>query len=306
MKYHIPVMLSECVSGLQISPAGTYVDLTFGGGGHSRVIADQLETGQLFSFDQDDEAAKNADLIPSPCFTFVQANFRHLRKYLKLHGVTQVDGILADLGVSSHQFDVAERGFSFQGEARLDMRMNQFQPLSAYEVVNEYAVEDLHKIFGMYGEIKNAKSLAQAITRERVNKEIVTTKDLVAIAEKLAPKHREYKYYAQVFQALRIEVNDELRALEDALEQCAEVLREGGKLVVMSYHSLEDRIVKNFLQKGKFFGDQDKDLYGNVLKPFEVDNRKPIEAKEEEVAENSRARSAKLRIATRTNFKYGK
>lgn len=305
MKYHVPVMLSECVSGLEINPAGTYVDLTFGGGGHSRVLAEKLETGRLYSFDQDDEAAENAKTIDSSQFTFVKANFRHLKKFLKLYGVKKVDGILADLGVSSHQFDAAERGFSFQGDARLDMRMNQNQELSAFEVVNTYSEGDLHRIFGMYGEIKNAKSLAQLIVLERSNKEIVSTSDLVAIAEKKAPKFKEYKYYAQLFQALRIEVNDELKALEEMLVQCAEVLAEDGKLVVMSYHSLEDRLVKSFIQKGKFYGEVEKDLYGNPLKPLVADNRKPIEANEKEVEENPRARSAKLRIATRNDFSYG-
>ena len=305
MKYHVPVMLSECVSGLGINPAGTYVDLTFGGGGHSRVLAEKLETGRLYSFDQDDEAAENAKTIDSSQFTFVKANFRHLKKFLKLYGVKKVDGILADLGVSSHQFDAAERGFSFQGDARLDMRMNQNQELSAFEVVNTYSEGDLHRIFGMYGEIKNAKSLAQLIVLERSNKEIVSTSDLVAIAEKKAPKFKEYKYYAQLFQALRIEVNDELKALEEMLVQCAEVLAEDGKLVVMSYHSLEDRLVKSFIQKGKFYGEVEKDLYGNPLKPLVADNRKPIEADEKEVEENPRARSAKLRIATRNDFTYG-
>lgn len=305
MKYHVPVMLSECVSGLQINPAGTYVDLTFGGGGHSRVLAEKITSGKLFSFDQDDEAAENAKTIDSPCFTFVKANFRHLKKFLKLYGVKKVDGILADLGVSSHQFDAAERGFSFQGDARLDMRMNQNQELSAFDVVNEYSESDLHKIFGMYGEIKNAKSLARTIVQERTNKPIETTSDLVAVVEKHAPKFKEYKYYAQLFQALRIEVNDELKALEEMLEQCAEVLNEGGKLVVMSYHSLEDRLVKSFIQKGRFHGQLEKDLYGNPLKPLEADNRKPIEASLEEVEGNPRARSAKLRVATRTDFSYG-
>lgn len=305
MKYHVPVMLSECVSGLEINPAGTYVDLTFGGGGHSRVLAEKLGTGRLYSFDQDDEAAENAKTIDSSQFTFVKANFRHLKKFLKLYGVKKVDGILADLGVSSHQFDAAERGFSFQGDARLDMRMNQNQELSAFEVVNTYSEGDLHRIFGMYGEIKNAKSLAQLIVLERSNKEIVSTSDLVAVAEKKAPKFKEYKYYAQLFQALRIEVNDELKALEEMLVQCAEVLAEDGKLVVMSYHSLEDRLVKSFIQKGKFYGEVEKDLYGNPLKPLVADNRKPIEANEKEVEENPRARSAKLRIATRNDFSYG-
>ena len=305
MKYHVPVMLSECVSGLQIKPEGTYVDLTFGGGGHSRVLVEGLTTGRLYSFDQDDEAAENAKAIDSSQFTFVKANFRHLKKFLKLYGVKKVDGILADLGVSSHQFDAAERGFSFQGDARLDMRMNQNQELSAFEVVNTYSEEKLHRIFGMYGEIKNAKSLAQLIVLERSNKEIVTTSDLVAVAVKKAPKFKEYKYYAQLFQALRIEVNDELKALEEMLVQCAEMLNEDGKLVVMSYHSLEDRLVKSFIQKGRFYGEVEKDLYGNPLKPLVADNRKPIEANEQEVAENPRARSAKLRIATRNGFAYG-
>lgn len=302
MKYHIPVMLNECLSGLKIDPAGTYVDLTFGGGGHSYAISEKIQSGKLYAFDQDDEAAANAKNIPFNNFTFVKSNFKYLQKYMKLYGVKTVDGVLADLGVSSHQFDEAGRGFSFQGDAKLDMRMNQSQELSAFEVVNSYSEAQLHKIFGIYGEVKNAKTLAQAIVRERATKQIETTKELVVVLEKYAPRHREYKYYAQVFQALRIEVNDELRALEETLVQCAEMIKEGGRLVVMSYHSLEDRIVKNFIQKGKFFGEVDKDLYGNMLKPFEADNRKPIEASEEEKAENPRARSAKLRVAIRNNY----
>lgn len=303
MKYHIPVMLNECLSGLKIDPAGTYVDLTFGGGGHSGAILNNIGSGKLFSFDQDDEAAENAKAISHDGFVFVKSNFRYLKKYLKLYGAKEVDGILADLGVSSHQFDEAGRGFSFQGDARLDMRMDRNQTLSAYEVVNEYPEEQLHKIFGIYGEVKNAKTLAQAIVRERIVTPIETTKELVSVLEKYAPRHREYKYYAQVFQALRIEVNDELKALEDALVQCAEVMKEGGRLVVMSYHSLEDRIVKNFIQKGKFFGEVEKDLFGNMLKPFDAENRKPIEASDAEKAENPRARSAKLRVAIRNNYK---
>lgn len=294
-------MLNECLEGLQINPSGVYVDLTFGGGGHSGAIVKKLSNGRLYSFDQDDEAAENASAFDESTFTFVKANFRHLKKFLKLYGVKEVDGILADLGVSSHQFDAAVRGFSFQGNGRLDMRMNQQQELSAFEVVNEYAEEDLHKIFGMYGEVKNAKSLAQVIVRERASSPIETTESLVAVIEQVAPKFREYKYYAQVFQALRIEVNDELKALEEMLVQCSEVLKEGGRLVVMSYHSLEDRLVKNYIQKGKFFGEVEKDLYGNMLKPFDVENRKPIEAEQNEIDANPRARSSKLRVAIRNN-----
>ena len=297
-EYHVPVMLKECVDGLSIKPNGIYVDVTFGGGGHSTEILKHLNSeGRLFGFDQDVDARANAEKIDNRSFTFVQANFRHIKRYLKLHGVKQVDGILADLGISSHQIDEPMRGFSTRAEADLDMRMDLNGSLTAADVVNEYSEEQLHKLLGIYGEVKNAKTLAAAIVSERFSNPFKTTKDLIQLLDRLAPRHREYKYYAQVFQAIRIEVNDEMGALEDFLEQSAEVIKPGGRLVVESYHSLEDRMVKNFINKGKVFGEVEKDFFGNQLKPFNAINRKPIEASEEELKVNNRARSAKLRIA---------
>jgi 16S rRNA (cytosine1402-N4)-methyltransferase len=291
------VLLQECIEGLQVKPAGTYVDITFGGGGHSRAILEKLEGGKLFAFDQDADAAENAKQINNPAFTFIEANFRHIRRYLKLYGAGQADGILADLGVSSHQIDSAERGFSTRFQADLDMRMDRGADLTAKTVVNTYTEDRLHRILGMYGEVKNAKTLAATIVKERFARPIGTVNELKAILGKFAPRGRENKYFAQVFQALRIEVNEELRVLEEFLEQSVLLLKPGGRLVVMSYHSLEDRLVKNFINKGKFSGEVEKDMYGNVQVPLKPVNKKPIEASEEELARNNRARSAKLRIA---------
>ncbi len=297
--YHKPVMLNECIEALNINPKGIYVDVTFGGGGHSLKILEKLKEGRLIAFDQDDDARKQSENIQSRSFTFCQANFMYMKKYLKLNGVTQVNGILADLGISSHQIDSPERGFSTRYDGPLDMRMNKSGDVSAADVLNEYSESELHKIFGMYGEIKNAKTAAKMITQYRVSKPFSRTEDLKKALQTIAPRGKENKYFAQVFQALRIEVNQEMKALEDFLHQCGEVMAENGRLVVMSYHSLEDRMVKNFINKGKVFGEVEKDFYGNELKPFEAVNRKPIEAKEEEVRENNRARSAKLRVAQR-------
>lgn len=295
--YHIPVMLKECLDGLNINPEGVYVDVTFGGGGHSKAILEKLTTGKLYGFDQDDDAKEQSKLIDNKQFTFVEANFRHIKKYLRLHGVRQVDGILADLGISSHQIDTPERGFSTRFDAELDMRMNQNLDVSAKDVVNTYSVEQLHKILGMYGEIQNARTAAQAIYSARMNRSIETINELKAVLQKLAPRGKEHKYFAQVFQALRIEVNEEMAVLEEFLQQVPEILAPNGRLVVMSYHSLEDRLVKNFIRSGKFSGEVEKDFYGNDLKPLEAITRKAIEASAEEVAQNPRARSAKLRIA---------
>jgi 16S rRNA (cytosine1402-N4)-methyltransferase len=298
MAYHVPVLLKESIEGLAIKKEGIYVDVTFGGGGHSREILKGLdESGRLFAFDQDRDAAVNAQNISDHSFILIEANFRFLKRYLKANGIAQVDGILADLGVSSFQINEAERGFSTRFDAVLDMRMDQSGKKSAREVVNEYSEEGLHKILGMYGEVRNAKTLAAAIVKSRVNKKIETVEDLKKILLPLAPRKAENKYLAQVFQALRIEVNDELKALEELLTQSAEVLKKGGRLVVISYHSLEDRLVKNFINKGKFHGDIEKDIYGNFEKPLEAITRKPVEAGEEELKINNRARSAKLRIA---------
>jgi 16S rRNA (cytosine1402-N4)-methyltransferase len=297
--YHTPVMLKECIEGLEIKPDGIYVDVTFGGGGHTKEILKYIKSGKVFSFDQDEDAKANADKIEERSFTLIEANFRHLKRYLKLNGITQVDGLLADLGISSHQIDSAERGFSTRFDAELDMRMDRNTKKTAKEIVANYPEKELHKIFGMYGEVTNAKTLAAAIVKGRANNKINTVEELKAAIKHLAPRGKENKYYAQVFQALRIEVNDELKALEEMLVQSAEVIKPGGKLVVMSYHSLEDRLVKNFIGKGLFHGEPEKDVYGNYSKPFEAENRKPIEASEEEVELNKRARSAKLRIAVK-------
>ena len=260
-------------------------------------ILEQLKGGRLIGFDQDDDARKESEKITSRSFTFCQANFRYMKKYLKLNGVTKVNGILADLGISSHQIDAPERGFSTRFDGPLDMRMDTGLPLTAAGVLNTYSEQDLHKLFGMYGELKNARTAARLVTQQRANREFVRTEDLKAALQSVAPRGKENKYFAQVFQALRIEVNNEMKALEDFLHQCGEVLGPGGRLVVMSYHSLEDRMVKNYINKGKVFGEVEKDFYGHEIKPFEAVNRKPLEASEEEVAENRRARSAKLRVA---------
>lgn len=298
--YHVPVMLHECIEALDIKPDGIYVDVTFGGGGHSREILKKLgPKGRLIAFDQDPDAIKNA--IDDERFVLVHQNFRFLKNYLRLQGVKEVDGILADLGVSSHQFDDASRGFSIRFDADLDMRMDQVSDLDARKVVNTYSEDELHRIFGMYGEVQNAKSLAKTIVTARLSKPINTIAELKEAIKKLVPKGKEHKYHAQVFQALRIEVNKELDALQEFLTQSPLVLKEGGRLVVMSYHSLEDRLVKNFMLKGKFRGEVEKDFYGNEIKPFRVLTRKAITASEEEVKNNNRARSAKLRVAEKIN-----
>ena len=298
-EYHVPVMLQECIEGLAIKPEGIYVDVTFGGGGHTEEILKHIETGKVLSFDQDTDAKANASKIENRSFTFIQANFRHLKRYLKLYGVTQVDGILADLGISSHQIDEGSRGFSTRANAELDMRMDQSIQASAKTLVNSAEEAELHKILGIYGEIKNARTLASAIVSERFSQEFNTTFDLIELLKKFAPRGRENKYYAQVFQALRIAVNDEMGALETFLEQTAEVIKPDGRLVVMSYHSLEDRLVKNFVNKGKFSGQVEKDFFGNEIKPFQAINRKPIQPNQNELTANSRSRSAKLRVARR-------
>jgi len=255
--------------------------------------------GQLYGFDQDDDARVNAQQIENRSFTFIQANFRYIKRYLKLHGVAQVDGILADLGISSHQIDEVSRGFSIRGDAELDMRMDRSSQKSAKTVINEYDEKELHKILGIYGEVRNAKTLAAAIVSHRFSNSFDTTFQLIELLKHFAPRGRENKYFAQVFQAIRIEVNDEMGALEEFLEQSAEVIKPGGRLVVMSYHSLEDRMVKNYINKGKVFGEVEKDFFGNELKPFRAINRKPETASQQELKENSRSRSAKLRLAER-------
>jgi 16S rRNA (cytosine1402-N4)-methyltransferase len=296
--YHVPVLLKECIEGLNIKPDGIYIDVTFGGGGHSKAIFELLsEKGRLIVFDQDPDARRNT--WEAPNFDFIASNFAFLKNNLRLLGIEKVDGILADLGVSSHQFDEPERGFSIRTDEKLDMRMNQQSGESAYEIVNEYDTKDIMLILAKYGEIKNPLKTAEKIVHTRQKSPIKTTGQLVETIKHLAPKKKENQYLAQVFQAIRIAVNSEMDVLEKFLLQTQEVLKPNGRLVIMSYHSLEDRLVKNYFKRGSFDGKIEKDFYGNVHKPFTEVNRKPIVANEEELERNSRARSAKLRIATR-------
>ncbi|OUJ72432.1 16S rRNA (cytosine(1402)-N(4))-methyltransferase RsmH [Hymenobacter crusticola] len=299
--YHRPVMLAECLEGLALQPEGRYVDVTFGGGGHSARLLERLTTGHLYSFDQDADAEREAAKLTRPQFTFIRANFRDLHQELARLGALPVDGLLADLGVSSHQFDTPERGFSTRFDGPLDMRMDPEGDRTAADIINDYDEAALHRIFGMYGEVTNARTLAKAVVTGRRGRQLTTIGELKQAIASCMPRGKENKYLAQVFQALRIEVNDEMAALQEMLQQTAQVLRPGGRLVVMSYHSLEDRLVKNFMAKGKFFGEVEKDFYGHTHTPYEVLTRKPVEASAAEIAENSRARSAKLRVAERTN-----
>lgn len=292
--YHKPVLLKESVDALVNNPDGVYVDVTFGGGGHSREILSRLsEKGRLFSFDQDSDALNNA--IEDPRFTLINQNFRFLENSLLMYGVAQVDGVLGDLGVSSHQFDQAERGFSIRSDAPLDMRMNNMQSLDAQSVVNDYEEELLADIFYYYGELREARKLAREIVRYRKETRIVTTEDLKKVFSYI-PAHKSNKFFAQVFQAIRIEVNQELEALQELLVQSCRILRKGGRLVVISYHSLEDRLVKMFLKYQMFEGEPERDIYGNYEKKFELPYRKAIVPTEEEIEDNSRARSAKMRV----------
>jgi len=300
--YHRPVMLTECIELLGIKPGGVYVDATFGGGGHSREILSRLENGRLIAFDQDEDAVKNA--FDDPRFTFVNHNFRFIRNFLRLHKQVPVDGILADLGVSSHQIDVPERGFSIRGEGSLDMRMDQRKPLTAHTIINTYTEEKLIELFRNYGEIINARKLVSRIAETRGEKEIGSTTELVLIAKTCAERGKENKYLAQVFQALRIEVNQEMEVLADFLSQCLDVLGSQGRLAVISYHSLEDRLVKNYFRTGNLEGELKKDFYGNVLSPWNMVTRKAIVAGDKEVAENGRARSARLRVAEKKIAKW--
>jgi 16S rRNA (cytosine1402-N4)-methyltransferase len=288
-------MLKACLIGLNIDPDGIYLDLTFGGGGHSCEILKKLDKGHLYGFDQDPDAEKNAP--DDENFTFVMPNFRDLRRYLKIYGVEKVVGILADLGVSSHQIDEPSRGFSTRFEGKLDMRMSQSGDLSAASILNSYKEESLHKIFGIYGEVRNAKTLARAIVSSRANVPFESIQDFKKLLDKYAPRGKYAKYAAQVFQALRIEVNQEMAALEEMLEQSTNLLKTDGRLVIMSYHSLEDRMVKNIMAKGKLHGELEKDFYGNPVRPLEPVTRKAVVADPEEIERNKRARSAKLRVA---------
>jgi len=295
MAYHNPVLLTESVDGLAIDPNGIYVDVTFGGGGHSREILSRLgENGQLFAFDQDEDALENA--IDDARFTLIPENFRHLKRFLRFHGVRQVDGILADLGVSSHQFDVAERGFSTRFEGGLDMRMSKRNSLDAHKIVNHYDEAQLRRIFHDYGELKNAPVFSRTIVEARLHKSIDDTEQLKSALARLLPPHKANKILAQVYQAIRIEVNQEMEVLREFLEQSLEVLKPGGRLSVISYHSLEDRLVKRFMKNGMFEGEPERDFFGNFSVPFKTIG-KLIVPDEAEIETNNRARSAKLRIA---------
>ena len=299
--YHVPVMLHESLEGLAIRPSGVYVDVTFSGGGHSREILNRLDDdGKLYGFDQDADAEKN---IPAdPRFVFVRSNFRYLYNFMRYHGVAgEVDGLLADLGVSSHHFDDKDRGFSFRFDGTLDMRMNTRAGQTAADIVNTYTEEQLADLFYLYGELKVARKLASVLVRSRETKKIETIADFLDVIKPFTGKDKEKKFLAQVFQALRIEVNDEMRALREMLQQTLQVLKPGGRLVVITYHSLEDRLVKNFLKTGNFEGKAEQDFFGNVKSPFRLVNNKVIVPSDEEVERNPRSRSAKLRIAELNN-----
>ncbi|MBI4945580.1 MAG: 16S rRNA (cytosine(1402)-N(4))-methyltransferase RsmH [Bacteroidetes bacterium] len=291
--YHTPVLLKDCIEALHIRPEGTYVDATFGGGGHSREILEHISTGKLFGFDCDEDAVKNKP--DDKRFILIPSNFRDMKDALLEQNVTEIDGLLADLGVSSHQFDSAERGFSTRFDSELDMRMNKEVEVTAQEIIETYSEEELRRIFWEYGELNNARQVVKKIAANRSS--IRTVNDLKNTIASCAERGKENQFYAKVFQALRIEVNDELDALKDLLIQSSEVLKEGGRIAVICYHSLEDRIVKNFFRFGKFEGEAEKDIYGNVKAPFKAINKRPIVPGEEEIQQNSRARSAKLRVA---------
>ncbi len=294
--YHIPALLEECLEGLNICPNGTYVDVTFGGGGHSRGIIENLgEEGRLFSFDQDSDAEKN--IIDDKRFTFVKSNFRFLKNFMQYHNVDEVDGIIADLGVSFHHFDEADRGFSFRFDGKLDMRMNRRGGKSASEIINRYPEDKIADILYYYGEMRNARRIASAIVKRRENKSIETTSDFLSVIKDLVNPKQEKKELAQIFQALRIEVNDEMASLKTMLMQSAKILKPGGRMVVLTYHSLEDRIVKDFFKFGNFEGKAEKDFFGRVIAPLKQVNNKVIIPSEEEIERNPRSRSAKLRIA---------
>ena len=295
MDYHNPVLLKETVDGLAIKPDGVYVDVTFGGGGHSREILKRLgDQGKLFAFDQDKDALDNA--LDDPRFTLINENFRFAKRFLRFYGAAKVDGILGDFGVSSHQFDVAERGFSTRFDAKLDMRMNQDDKLSAYHVVNEYSEEELGRVLLQYGELRSAPKLARTLVSVRKDKAIETTEDLKQALQSYLPKGREHKLLAQIYQAIRIEVNQELEVLKEFLQQTEEMLKPGGRLSLISYHSLEDRLVKRYMRNGLFEGEPEKDIFGNFSVPFKKVGGLIVPSKEE-IKQNNRARSAKLRVA---------
>ena len=301
--YHVPVLLKESVDGLNIQPGGVYVDVTFGGGGHSREILGRISRdGHLYSFDQDADAEKNAgsyfeEQQEQGRFTFVRSNFRYLKNWMRYYGVEQIDGLLADLGVSSHHFDDESRGFSFRFNAPLDMRMNKRAGKTAADIVNEYEEGALADVFYLYGETKNARRIASAIVKQRTQKPILTTQDFIEVAEPFCRKEQEKKELAKLFQALRIEVNQEMRALKEMLVSATELIKSGGRLSVITYHSLEDRIVKNIMKTGNTEGKRQQDFYGRIETPFEAVNNKVIVPSDEEQESNPRSRSAKLRIA---------
>ncbi|QZT36286.1 16S rRNA (cytosine(1402)-N(4))-methyltransferase RsmH [Halosquirtibacter xylanolyticus] len=299
-EYHVPVLLDECIEGLDLKEGGIYVDVTFGGGGHSREILKKLVGGKLVGFDQDIDA--KANVPDDDRFIFVNHNFKYIQNFLAYYGIDKVDGILADLGVSSHEFDVAERGFSFRFDGNLDMRMNQSGQTSAAEIVNSYSEQELSRLFWRYGEVKNSRKLARIIVEERENNPIETIQQFKEMIASCTPKHIEHKYLAKVFQALRIEVNQEMEVLEALMNASQNVLKPGGRLVVITYHSLEDRIVKNMIKEGKTEGKAEKDFFGKTFNPFKAINRKVILPTEEEQKINPRSRSAKLRIAERVEL----
>lgn len=298
--YHDPALLEETLDGLSIKSSGIYVDVTYGGGGHSKEILERLDdSGKLFAFDQDPDA--KANLIEDSRFQFIQQNFSFTRNYLRMYAALPVDGLLADLGVSFHQFDEAKRGFSFRFDGPLDMRMDQSRELTAAKVLNEYEAEDLLRLFRLYGELRNASQVVDRLLSYRSSSLFESTAQLKEVLKGLVPQKVEHKFLAQVFQALRIEVNQELKVIEDLLNQAKEVIKAGGRLVVITYHSLEDRLVKNYMKTGNVEGRLEKDFFGNIQRPFEPVNKKPIVASHDEVLRNNRSRSAKLRIAERSN-----
>lgn len=294
--YHIPVLLHESIEGLNLKPKGIYVDVTFGGGGHSKEILRQMDPdSRLFSFDQDEDAERN--IVNDKRFTFVRSNFRYLHNFLRYYDVEEIDGLLADLGVSSHHFDDSERGFSFRFDGKLDMRMNKRSGMTAADIVNTYEEERLADIFYLYGELKNSRKLASVLVKARAKKEFVTINDFLEVVKPLYGREREKKELAKVFQALRIEVNQEMEALKEMLYAAANALKPGGRLVVITYHSLEDRMVKNIMKTGNIEGKAEKDFYGNIQSPFRLVNNKVIVPSDDEINTNPRSRSAKLRIA---------
>jgi len=296
--YHVPVLFHESIEAMKLNEGNVFVDVTYGGGGHSKEILKNISDDSfLVAFDQDDDALDN--IVDDEKLVFVNANFRFLKNFLKYHELDEVDAILADLGVSSHQFDEAERGFSIRSTGQLDMRMNQNADLTAFKVVNKYTDKELYRVFNSYADLKNVGKVVPTIITARRQKAIETTADLVDLMEPLVKGKKQNQFLAQIFQAIRIEVNDEMGALEDMLEQAAQVLKPGGRLVVISYHSIEDRLVKNFIRSGKFDGKVEQDMFGNVEKPLSAVNRKPIIPTPDENVRNTRARSAKMRVATK-------